>query len=155
MSAKSLCHQALAPRSGRFSGRTAVRFKKGNAWIAQNFRKALPMHLCGVAFIYKKARGPTTGLTSAGPHAAPLVYHIFQGKCKKKFQKNPEQQGGGRRMCAKNTKISAACGRFSGISRDMFLPFTFWTDLRYKEPPFVEVTEGGVFMSINWNLTKF
>ena len=34
--------------------------------------------------------------------------------------------------------------------------FTFWTDLRYKEPPFVEVTEGGMFMgnncSINWDL---
>ena len=26
------------------------------------------------------------------------------------------------------------------------LPFPFWTDLGYKEPPFVEVTEGGIFM---------
>ena len=36
------------------------------------------------------------------------------------------------------------------------LPFTFWTDLRYKEPPSVIFTEGGVFTennySINWNL---
>ena len=36
------------------------------------------------------------------------------------------------------------------------LPFTFWTDLRYKEPPFVKVTEGGMLVghnsSINWNL---
>lgn len=35
------------------------------------------------------------------------------------------------------------------------LPFTFWTDLDNKQPPFVEVTEGGIFMGhnrlINWN----
>ena len=36
------------------------------------------------------------------------------------------------------------------------LPITLWTDLDNKQPPFVEVTEGGIFMgyngSINWNL---
>ncbi|MBQ6711885.1 MAG: hypothetical protein IJN18_06125, partial [Clostridia bacterium] len=36
-----------------------------------------------------------------------------------------------------------------------FLPFTFWTDLGYKEPPPVILTEGGIFTennySINWN----
>lgn len=34
------------------------------------------------------------------------------------------------------------------------LPITLWTDLGNKEPPFVEETEGGMFMSINWNLTN-
>ena len=38
-----------------------------------------------------------------------------------------------------------------------FLPFYFWTDLRYKEPPSVEVTKGGISTdinrSINWNLS--
>ena len=37
------------------------------------------------------------------------------------------------------------------------LPFTLWTDLRYKEPPSVEVTKGGISTdinrSINWNLS--
>ena len=38
------------------------------------------------------------------------------------------------------------------------LPITLWTDLDNKQPPFVEVTEGGIFMghncSINWNLAN-
>lgn len=37
------------------------------------------------------------------------------------------------------------------------LPITVWTDLGNKQPPFVKVTEGGIFGSgnslINWNLS--
>ena len=134
MSAKSLCHQALAPRSGRFSGRTAVRFKKRQRMDSAKFPQSAADAFVWCCLHIQKARGPATGLTSAGPHAAPLVYHNFQGKCKKKFQKNPEQQGGGRQMCAKNTKISAACGRFSGISRDMFCPLDGEAEPLYNGP---------------------
>ena len=41
--------------------------------------------------------------------------------------------------------------------KSRFLPITLWTDLDNKQPPFVEVTEGGIFMghncSINWGLS--
>ena len=37
-------------------------------------------------------------------------------------------------MCAKNTKISAACGRFSGISRDMFRPLDGEVEPLYNGP---------------------
>ena len=37
----------------------------------------------------------------------------------------------------------------------LMLSFTLWTDLKHKEPRFVEVTEGSMFTehshSINWN----
>ena len=39
-----------------------------------------------------------------------------------------------------------------------FLPFTFWTDLGYKELPSVKITEGSILTehnrSINWNFLK-
>ena len=31
------------------------------------------------------------------------------------------------------------------MAREFPTPFTFWTDFRHEEPPFVEVTEGGSF----------
>ena len=38
------------------------------------------------------------------------------------------------------------------------LPFTFWTDLGYKELPSVKITEGSILTehnrSINWNLAN-
>jgi len=43
----------------------------------------------------------------------------------------------------------------SKLALVVFLPFTFWTDLANKQPPFVEMTEGSMLTdhnySINWN----
>ena len=34
----------------------------------------------------------------------------------------------------------------------LMLSFTLWTDLKHKEPRFVEVTEGGMFMGHNCSI---
>ena len=52
-------------------------------------------------------------------------------------------------------KITGVGNRLSKRKKRLrFLPFTFLTDLGNKQPPFVEVTEGGIFMSIKWNLSN-
>ena len=44
---------------------------------------------------HKKCVLPTTGLTSVGPHAVYIVYHIFPGICKKNFLKSCKNRKAG------------------------------------------------------------
>jgi len=47
--ARAVCEQILRQTKAQFYRNTGRISKNCNAWMAQNFHKAPPMHVCGVA----------------------------------------------------------------------------------------------------------